>query len=420
MDSGHFQFVILDVEGRVLRRNRSFEKMNPDSLGKEFWKFLSLETAEEFCYSLELMLSSPKIRRHLMLEHSTADESNFSQIWWEFSIVTNLEMDISAVIGIGVGLQFLEQEMPWNNLVDVLGFGRISLDKNFRILSWDERIGHWFSDQVKNWNLKALIQTKEFGEESVILEGLHSVLDTGKPYCFVLELKQVSEFGFAALLAPAPEGYHFFLVPKENQGQEFFEKKIFSDRDLELIQGSILILDKQGHLIQQNEEAKRFAELFLGQPFEIGSPLLFKKSNQKFIKFTRAIDGAKKGIPSQFEQNLFVSRDEIKFWEVSVRPFLDFKGDIKGIMIQLLDVSGLKNQIFRLHQEIDHLREISSLPSHIYRGPLSSMIGILELIDESELGPENKKLFRYLKPLALELDQSIRNQAKRVDSSKPK
>ncbi|WP_157359651.1 PAS domain-containing protein [Algoriphagus mannitolivorans] len=412
MDSGHFQFVILDVEGRVLRRNRSFEKMNPDSLGKEFWKFLSLETAEEFCYSLELMLSTPKVRRHLMLEHSSSKDNLFSQIWWEFSIVTNLEMDISAVIGIGVGLQFLEQEMPWNNLVDVLGFGRISLDKNFRILSWDERISHWFSDQVKDWSLKALIQTHEFGEEPVVLEGLHSVLDTGKPFCFLLDLKQYSENGFAALLAPAPEGYHFFLVPKEDQDHGYLNKKIFSDRDLELIQGSVIILDKEGLLIQQNEEARKFAKEFFGHSLEPGTPLRLSKSNQKFIKFSRAIEGAKKGISMQFEQNLFVSKNEIRFWEVSVRPFHDFKGDIKGIMIQLLDISGLKKQIFTLHKEIDRLREISAIPSHIYRGPLSSMIGILELIDENQLGKENKKLFGYLKPLALELDQSIRLQAK--------
>lgn len=386
--------------------------MNPDSLGKEFWKFLSLETAEEFCYSLELMLSTPKVRRHLMLEHSCPDDDQFSQTWWEFSIVTNLEMDISAVIGIGVGLQFLEQEMPWNNLVDVLGFGRISLDRNFRILSWDERIGHWFSDKVREWSLKALIQTREFGEDPVVLEGLHAVLDTGKPFCFVLDLKQYSENGFAALLAPAPEGYHFFLVPKENQDHGNLEKKIFSDRDLELIQGSVLILDKDGLLIQQNEKAKKFAFEFLGHSLEPGSPLRLSKSNQKFIKFSRAIEGAKKGIPIQFEQNLFVSREEIKFWDVSVRPFHDFKGDIKGIMIQLLDISGLKKQIFTLHKEIDRLKEVAFLPSHIYRGPLSSMIGILELIDENQLGEENKKLFGYLKPLAHELDQSIRLQAK--------
>lgn len=413
MDSGHFHFVILDVEGRVLRRNRSFEKMTPDSLGKEFWKFLSLETAEEFCYSLELMLSSPKIRRHLMLEHSSPDDFRFSQIWWEFSIVTNLEMDISAVIGIGVGLHLLEQEMPWNNLVDVLGFGRISLDKNFRILSWDDRISRWFGEHVKEWNLKALIQTKEFGEESVILEGLHSVLDTGKPYCFVLDLRQYSEHGFAALLAPAPEGYHFFLVPKESPIQGSKERKIFSDKDLDLIQGAVLILDRKGRLVQYNEEAKRYSSEFLGHPLEIDSPLGIAKSSQKFIKFSRAIEGAKKGLPSKFEQNLFVSKNEIKFWEVSVRPFRDFKGDVKGILIQLLDISGLKNQIFRLHQELDQLRELPSIPSHIYRGPLSSIIGILELIDGNELSPDNQKLFSYLKPLALELDQSIRNQAKR-------
>jgi hypothetical protein len=284
MDFGHFQIVVLDVEGRILKSNRSFEKTHSGALGKEFWKFLSLETAEEFCYSFELMLSSPKIRRHLLLEHPGMAENCFSQSWWEFSVVTTPEMDISAIIGIGVGIHLLEQEMPWTNLVDVLGFGKITLDRNFRIKNWDERIEGWFSEKVLDWKDKAITQTKDFGDEPVVYEGLNAVLEGPKPFCFLLEKKGEEELDFAALLSSGPEGYHFFLVPKEIKKKENPDCKIFSERDLNLIKGVIFVLDKQGVLVQQNQEAKKFSLECLGRPNSLGYPLNFSPTKEKFSR----------------------------------------------------------------------------------------------------------------------------------------
>ncbi|TDQ18451.1 hypothetical protein DFQ04_0253 [Algoriphagus boseongensis] len=418
MDFGHFHIVILDVEGRVLKSNKSFEKISPSPLGKEFWKSLSLETAEEFCYSFELMLSSPKIRRHLLLEHPGWDENRFSQIWWEFSVITTPEMDISAVIGIGIGVHLLEQEMPWTNLVDVLGFGKISLDRNFRIIDWDDRIENWFGENVQEWKKKALTQTKDFGEETVIFEGLHAVLDNPKPFCFLLKNKGENKSDFAALLASGNNGYQFFLVPKENSKSKSQEAKVFSDRDINLIKGPMFVLNHEGILVQQNLEAKKFGADCLGRANTIGYHLNFSAAPEKFLKFFSAIDSAKKGISSQFEQSIFISKDEIRFWEVSIRPVQNFKGEMKGIIIHLLETTSYKKQIFELYQENDKLKEMAIQPSHILRGPLSSMLGILELIDPKDLSEENKKLFGYLKPLAMEMDDKIREYAKTISSWK--
>lgn len=91
-----------------------------------------------------------------MLDHPALRAEGFSQVWWEFSVVTTPEMDISGIIGIGVGMQFLEQDMPWNNLVDVLGFGEIVLDSDFKFLSWDEKIKSWFDPEKENWSERNL------------------------------------------------------------------------------------------------------------------------------------------------------------------------------------------------------------------------------------------------------------------------
>ncbi|MFT6895293.1 MAG: hypothetical protein ACJAWX_002911, partial [Algoriphagus sp.] len=48
--------------------------------------------------------------------------------------------------------------------------------------------------------------------------------------------------------------------------------------------------------------------------------------------------------------------------------------------------------------------------------PLSSMLGLLDLIDPNQLDFENQKYFSYLKPLAKKLDEVIRTNAKQISS----
>jgi bifunctional ADP-heptose synthase (sugar kinase/adenylyltransferase) len=44
------------------------------------------------------------------------------------------------------------------------------------------------------------------------------------------------------------------------------------------------------------------------------------------------------------------------------------------------------------------------------------MLGLLDLIDPKQLDSENQKYFSYLKPLAKELDEVIRTNAKRMSN----
>ena len=83
-------------------------------------------------------------------------------------------------------------------------------------------------------------------------------------------------------------------------------------------------------------------------------------------------------------------------------------------MIQGIDQSVLYNRINLQEKEIQTLRELAIRPSHILRSPLSSMLGLLDLIDYRKLDEENQKYISYLKPLAQELDEVIRNNAKKM------
>ena len=416
MESSHFYLVILDVEGKVLKFNRSFEKINPATADTRFCDNLSPKSEAEFNYSLELMLGAPKIRRHVMLDHPDSLQNTGTRVWWEFSVVTTPDMDLSAIIGIGVGRQFLEQEMPWNNLVDVLDFGRIALDRDFRIQSWDESILQWFDPEDESWCGQALTDAPIFRGVPGLDRALNSISGECKPKCFLVELQNSSSQIFAALIAASAEGYHLFLVPKEKRSLPQLERQLIAPHVLSTLQGAVYVLDRAGKLAQQNEAARNLGRIWKGRAYSEGFALTFPTQTNRFSKLLRAIEDAKKGVGTDLELKLLMPNQEFAFWNASLRPIEPGSGNPEGVLIQVFDMTPIKSQLVQITRENERLRDLALSPSHVLRGPLSSIIGLLELIDVKQLDKENQKLFNYLKPLAKELDHTIRQHAKKMST----
>jgi signal transduction histidine kinase len=103
-------------------------------------------------------------------------------------------------------------------------------------------------------------------------------------------------------------------------------------------------------------------------------------------------------------------------WRVGIKPVYDLNGIFQSILIQAFDLSALNQRFNNLQKENQNLQEMALRPSHILRSPLSSMLGLLDLIDQKQLDPENQKYFSYLKPLAKELDNVIRSNAKKMSA----
>jgi signal transduction histidine kinase len=83
-------------------------------------------------------------------------------------------------------------------------------------------------------------------------------------------------------------------------------------------------------------------------------------------------------------------------------------------MVYAIDMTAINSKLVKMEGELETLRELALCPSHILRSPLSSMLGLLELIDYRKLDPENQRYISYLKPLAQELDDVIRSNAKKM------
>lgn len=416
MESDHFFLLVTDVEGKVMRFNKGFEHINSNPMGLQFADFLSTDSEEEFNYSLDLMLSTPKIRRHLMLEHPTLHNGGFSQIWWEFSVLTTPDMDISGIFGIGVGMNFLDQDMPWDNLVDVLGLGEVILDSQFRIKSWDQKILDWFDPQKDHWSDSHLLDIFSFQDYTGLPVVLSQIAQGDRPRCFSLHFTKGEKAEFGALFTISQKGYHLFLMPKPSTSIRQPEKPMISGSIMKLLHGAVFVLNKSGILLQQNDAARKLGISWKGESFHEGYFLNFPSTSSDFSKLSQAIQEGQYGLSSEFELSHFNQAKEFECLKVVVKPIPDEFSSQGGILIQLWNITSQRSELEKFNLEKERIKDLASIPSHILRGPLSSILGILELLDHSQLDLENQKLFKHLKPLAKELDHAIRQHSKKMST----
>ena len=123
MESEHFFLILLDVEGTIVKSNRVFSRLVDKESELDFHKMIDEDSSRNFSELLEKTLDCPKEVQHAFFNIRIQKSASNFPIWWEFSVITNSEGDFLGIIAVGVGIQFLEQGMPWDNLVDVLQFG---------------------------------------------------------------------------------------------------------------------------------------------------------------------------------------------------------------------------------------------------------------------------------------------------------
>jgi molecular chaperone DnaK (HSP70) len=112
-----------------------------------------------------------------------------------------------VTIGIWINTTFLEQEMPWNSLVNLLEFEKIKLDQEFKILDFDQKIIRWLVMDVLGTEGKKKLFLSQL---PIKLNHLYSM---SQPICLVLSDEE-SGIPFSALLTQSNSGFQLYLLPK--------------------------------------------------------------------------------------------------------------------------------------------------------------------------------------------------------------
>ncbi len=414
MESKHLYLILLDVEGNVLNSNKIFFEVAPKSINQPLVSYLSVKSKKCFSEILYELLSKPKDKKSLFLDFNGCE--NKIGIWWEFSVITSPEMDFMGIMGMGISPEFrlLKDQFPWKNLSELLSFSKITLDDELQVIETENALSNWLGIDERSILGKNVFQSILLPLDLDYKEKL-KLFKKDKDTCVLLLNDPGNQKEYAGLLMSTNNETHLFVIPKIIESNKDSLKKPFNEEQLSNLPGSIWIVDKELKLVQQNNSGSNLSKAWNGIAFKENDIFNFPQRIGKLTNFIEKVkECLKTGNSFELDIQLKSSSLEFAFWKANVKAIKDSSGKSVAVLIQVIDNSAWGKKSLELQSENQLLKELALKPSHILRSPLSSLLGILDLIDPNQLNQENLKYFSYLKPLARELDEVIRSNAKKI------
>ena len=88
-------------------------------------------------------------------------------------------------------------------------------------------------------------------------------------------------------------------------------------------------------------------------------------------------------------------------------PAVNQHGDVIGVTINSSNIDESKRAELLIQAQNEQLLRIAHLQSHQIRGPVATILGLLQLLNRNTLTKENAQLINYLEISALKLDETI-------------
>jgi len=207
---------------------------------------------------------------------------------------------------------------------------------------------------------------------------------------------------------PTKEGLAVYFMDITEQKK--IQEKIFNDdQNLRAIINNtrdiIWSVDRDNNIITANEAFISRMEYISGRKITRFNKADFEETlyNQWQEYFQRAFAGASFKIIWKEQMN-----GEDLFEEVSFNPILDQEHQVIGISCFSRDITEQYIHTQMIEQQNEQLRKISLIQSHEVRGPLSSILGLVQLFNGSEEDSSHQEIIDLLGEAAEKLDTVIR------------
>jgi PAS domain S-box-containing protein len=410
---------VLDIEGQVYFASQRFEKLF-GSLSSDIYENNFLETLNKVDkkrvhdFFIEV-IESPNRNSPIELLHGN------THISWEFSVLKNDEGDFSGILGLGypksASYQLSTEEKSFPKDVNTITDIFFQLNHSWEIISANDQAEKYFG----------------MAERDVIGKTIWQIYPDQNIYRYALEFKKAKETKtlriFEEFSSLNGKWYKVFIIPRptgmdivfkdiseiQKLSSEFRQINLTLHNVIENLEDCLFFVGKDLKIIGFNSKAAKLIYSFFGDKIKVGDkflPYLFEGMDEFFLKHNERI----------FKGETFVIENEVPrtrlgdtiWFSHKFYPMVDADQRINGFVYSCRDIHKDKIEIDRLSHQNRLMRDIFHHQSTTLRAPLSSILGLLELIDKTQLDKENKKFFSYLKPLAQELDKVIRDNSKQV------
>ncbi|PRY90679.1 PAS domain-containing protein [Mongoliibacter ruber] len=410
---------VIDIEGQIWFANDKFQKL----IGSKCLSTCEVNFSECIKENQEFDLHSflidvtgkPNQGATVELNH------NGQPAKWEFTALVNSEGDFSGILGVGYPKQVVvstsQTDYTFPKEVNPATDIYFELNHNWQIKNANELAEKFF----------------ELKKENLIGNTIWQIYPEKDIYRYALEFKKAKESKtmrvFEDFNSLNGRWYKMYILPRksgldvifkdisqiQNLSDEIQQLQFTLQSVLENAEENIFLVGKDLRLVGYNSAAEKLVKQYFNKNLQDGDKFinyLFEGLDDVFLKEVESILSGKF---KSFE--LAISKkgkkDKVLFSH-KFFPLIDNHDNIVGFGYASKDINDETAFLNKIKGQNKVMRDILHNQNTVLRSPLSSILGLLELVDDTQLDKENKKYISYLKPLAQDLDKIIRQNSKKV------
>ena len=191
-------------------------------------------------------------------------------------------------------------------------------------------------------------------------------------------------------------------------------KAVHTDLHLQAVLNNLtdihLVVNQKLNIINFNKAASAYIKNIFAKKLRVGKSILNFMSASMKGNFIRSVTKAFKGKKSN--KDVFVSEKgkAPQWWKLNFLPVRNAEGTTVSVAYSAANITSQKLQVAETIQQNESLLKIANLQSHVYRKPVASILGLMNIIKGNNY-KTNKKCLMLMESAVLDLDEKIKNVA---------
>jgi len=202
------------------------------------------------------------------------------------------------------------------------------------------------------------------------------------------------------------------------------EKLIADERNLRLLinntEDPIWLVDTQFKIIECNHSFKKWVCYFIGKELDRGDNVLDNGLNKiYFDKFESCYQLALSGRAFKSVEDIMVD-GQLRYTGVTFNPVFDNDKKVIGVSCYARDITEQRKYLLRIEEQNTALREIAFIESHKVRGPVATIMGLVQMFNNDDIANDiNKEIVDGILIASYQLDNVIREVVRKSNAIGP-
>lgn len=388
-------------------------------LNKSMLDFLSTHIVEEdravFEKAVETLYQTDRLEVEYRFRHRSGSIRHIRQQSRLERSATGQPLAISTIASNVTDQRRFQQNLRTytqriRDIIENIADAFFSVDKDWNITYFNQQCRRFFNLDKKSVLGKNLWDCFPKAKETSIYANYHRAVSEQVTLSFE-ERSPTTGKWFSIKAAPYRDGLAVYF-------QDITEERTLRDqvrvdqRNLQALINNtddlIWLVDKDLNLLASNQRYDQLMGQLTGQLPQKGDSVISEdiqdlpEVQSTMPHYKTALTGEDVTVIKQIAPH-----GRTMYIESSFHPVKDEKGTVLAISCIARDITEVREHMVKVQQQNHRLKEIAWTQSHIVRGPLASILGLINLIRFDTLDAENRALMEMLSSAAEEMDAAI-------------